>query len=83
MVSSGSLLSNFIVFVLYNSIIFVSTWNMIHSQHDGAPAHFAVNVKEYLNEQFRQRWIGRGGPVPWPARSPDLTPMNFLSSGVT
>lgn len=22
-------------------------------------------------------WIGRGGPVPWPARSPDLNPLDF------
>lgn len=46
-------------------------------QHDGAPAHFAAEVRNYLNEYFRNRWIGRGGPVPWPPRSPDLTPLDF------
>ncbi|KAJ8868768.1 hypothetical protein PR048_030308 [Dryococelus australis] len=25
-----------------------------------------------------RRWIGRGGPVPWPTRSPDLCPSDFL-----
>lgn len=46
-------------------------------QHDGCPAHFRISVREWLNETFPQRWIGRGGPIPWPARSPDLTPCDF------
>ncbi|KAJ8875369.1 hypothetical protein PR048_023264 [Dryococelus australis] len=25
-----------------------------------------------------RRWIGRGGPVAWPTRSPDLPPLDFL-----
>lgn len=47
-------------------------------QHDGAPAHFRRDVRAYLSETFGERWIGRGGPVPWPARSPDLTPLDFF-----
>jgi len=39
--------------------------------HDGAPTHFVHNVREHLNTVFGQRWIGRGGPVAWPSRSPD------------
>ncbi|XP_046145770.1 uncharacterized protein LOC123989136 [Osmia bicornis bicornis] len=35
-------------------------------QHDGAPAHYATNVRAYLDEAFQDRWIGRGGPVAWP-----------------
>jgi hypothetical protein len=27
------------------------------------------------------RWIGRGGPINWPARSLDLTPMDFFFWG--
>lgn len=47
-------------------------------QHDGAPAHFAARVRQYLNENFPGRWIGRGSPtLAWPARSPDLTPLDF------
>ena len=42
------------------------------------PAHCAITVREYLNEVFPGRWIGRGSPVlpaplAWPPRSPDLT----------
>lgn len=50
-------------------------------QHDGAPAHFALPVRHYLNEIFPNRWIGRGGPVHWPARSPDLTPLDYFLWG--
>ncbi|KAJ4439019.1 hypothetical protein ANN_14975 [Periplaneta americana] len=28
---------------------------------------------EYLDSAFHDRWIGRGGPLSWPARSPDLS----------
>lgn len=50
-------------------------------QHDGCPAHYSVLVREYLNEVFPGRWIGRGGVVPWPARSPDLSPNDFFLWG--
>jgi len=50
-------------------------------QHDGAPAHFGNVVTDFLNMTYRQRWIGRGGPVPWPARSPDLNPLDFFFWG--
>lgn len=47
-------------------------------QHDGAPAHCTSDVRDFLNERFPNRWIGRGGPVAWPARSPDPTKMDFF-----
>lgn len=50
-------------------------------QLDGCPAHFANNVKEYLNEAYPYRWIGRGSLFPWPARSPDLTCVDFYLWG--
>ena len=34
-----------------------------------------------INARFPNRWIGRGGPVQWPPRSPDLTPMDFFLWG--
>lgn len=49
--------------------------------HDGAPAHFFIAVREHLNRTFGQRWIGRGGPVAWPPRSPDLNPLDFYLWG--
>ena len=47
-------------------------------QQDGAPPHFARDVRQYLDSQFPQRWIGRGGPIRWALRSPDLTPLDFF-----
>jgi hypothetical protein len=44
-----------------------------------APPHFSRNVREMLDKQYAQRWIGRGGPHHWPARSPDLN-LNHLKS---
>jgi hypothetical protein len=43
-------------------------------QHDGA-WHTALMSSEFLNEIFGNRWIGRLGPITWPPRSPDLTPL--------
>ena len=49
--------------------------------HDGAPAHFARTSRDSLNVRFPNRWIGRSGPIHWPARSPDLNPMDFYLWG--
>jgi len=45
----------------------------MYFQQDGCPAHFAREVREWLDRRFGPRWIGRNGPVLWPPRSPDLT----------
>lgn len=63
-------------------------------QLDGAPPHFGIAVREWLNTNYPQRWIGRLGrndmnndvvngigPVAWPPRSPDLNPLDFYVWG--
>ena len=50
-------------------------------QQDGAPPHWGLEVRHFLNEQFPNRWIGRDGPIHWAARSPDLTPLDFFVWG--
>lgn len=50
-------------------------------QLDGCPAHYSRPVRNWLNIHYPERWIGRGGPVAWPARSPDLTPLDFFLWG--
>lgn len=50
-------------------------------QHDGCPAHNARINREHLDITFLGRWIGRGGPIHWPARSPDLTPLDYYLWG--
>jgi len=44
---------------------------------DGAPPDFSCFVTDVLNERFPDAWIGRGVPIPWPTRRPDLPPLDF------
>ncbi|KAJ4435403.1 hypothetical protein ANN_18018 [Periplaneta americana] len=53
----------------------------IHFLHGGAPAHFSRTARRYLERRFPDRWIGRGGPIAWPPRSPDLNPLDFYLWG--
>ncbi|CAK9803084.1 hypothetical protein ANTQUA_LOCUS3575 [Anthophora quadrimaculata] len=55
--------------------------NQIIFQNDGCPAHQRLTVRNFLNEQFPNRWIGRSGPILWPPRSPDLTPVDYYVWG--
>lgn len=54
----------------------------VHFQQDGAPPHYSLIVRNWLDQHFTDRWMGRRGPVEWPARSPDLTPPDFFLWGV-
>lgn len=62
----------------------ISQWDNVADiifQQDGAPPHFAIIVRDWLDEHFPGRWLGRRGPHEWPARSPDLTPCDFFLWG--
>ena len=48
---------------------------------DGAPPHFSKDVRAWLHNTFPERWMGRRGPIEWPPRSPDLTPLDFFLWG--
>lgn len=50
-------------------------------QQDGAPPHTAGIITNYLNNNFQNHWIGLRGPIPWPARSPDITLCDFYLWG--
>jgi hypothetical protein len=50
----------------------------IYFQQDGSPVHFSKQVRAWLDEKFDGRWVGRGGPISWAPRSPDLTPLDFF-----
>jgi transposase len=53
----------------------------LYFQQDGASIHSTQEVTEWLNEEFGQQWIGRYSENPWPARSPDLNPLDFFLWG--
>lgn len=51
-------------------------------QQDDAPPHPSLGVRGYLDAKFPGRWIGHGGSINWPPRSPDMmTPLDFLLWG--
>lgn len=50
-------------------------------QQDGAPPHNGREVTELLNEIFPNKWIGNRGFIRWPARSPDLNPLDYFLWG--
>ncbi|XP_011698897.1 PREDICTED: putative nuclease HARBI1 [Wasmannia auropunctata] len=58
---------------------------LISTQHiqkrDKVPPHNSRIVQQTLNDRFFHKWIGHGGPRNWPARSPDLNPMDFFLWG--
>jgi len=53
----------------------------MYFQHDRAPPHFSCGVRNFLNYHFPGRWIGRGSPHIWPARSLDLSPLDYCVWG--
>jgi hypothetical protein len=44
--------------------------------------YYVCFVREYLDDAFENRWIGRRGTIEWPARSPGLTPLDFFPLGL-
>ncbi|GFU61987.1 uncharacterized protein TNCV_4022701 [Trichonephila clavipes] len=50
-------------------------------QQDGATCHTARATIDLLKETFGDRLISRFGPVNWPPRSCDLTPLDYFLCG--
>ena len=54
---------------------------------NGAPPHWILRVRQFLNTALPDRWIGRSNQddrvfMPWPPTSPELTPCDFFFWGV-
>ncbi|GFX14225.1 uncharacterized protein TNCV_1767191 [Trichonephila clavipes] len=50
-------------------------------QQDGATCHTARATIDLLKDTFGDRLISRFGPVNWPPRSCDLTPLDYILWG--
>lgn len=50
-------------------------------QQDEAPPHHSRAVRDLLGEKLPDFWIGKGGFEDWPARSPDVTSLEFFLRG--
>lgn len=59
----------------------LATRRIMWFMHDGAPPYVTVNVRNYLNLYFPNRWLGRHGPIAWPPRSPDMNPVDYFFWG--
>jgi hypothetical protein len=62
----------------------VSGWENIDElvfMPNGAPPHFALSVRSWLDRKFPGRWLGRRGPQEWPEIIPDLKPFDFFLWG--
>lgn len=78
----GNLTSDGYLHILEENLVEeIANMNEVYFQQDGAPCHNARRVREFLNEHFRDNWLGTNGPVRWPPRSPDLTPLDFFFWG--
>lgn len=50
-------------------------------QQDGATCHTARETMDILLNEFGEQFISRFGPVDWPPRSCDLTPLDYFLWG--
>ncbi|GFS57854.1 uncharacterized protein TNCV_2909401 [Trichonephila clavipes] len=60
--------------------------NNFISYQDGAPPHWHLSVRDWLNITVPNQWIGHKEPpdkacIAWPRRSSDLTPLTFICGG--
>jgi hypothetical protein len=47
-------------------------------QLDGAPPHLSHHVCAFLDREFPDCWIRRGGHIPYSSYFPDLTSLDFF-----
>ena len=66
---------------LDNTPVLEAVRNNLIWQQDGAPPHYGLIVRSFLDEKSEE-WIGRRGKIDWPPRSPDLTPCDFSMWGI-
>jgi hypothetical protein len=59
----------------------LNTREQLIYQQDGAPPHNSGTVRTFLDEHFPNQWVATYGPIAWPPRSPDLTPLDFFLWG--
>lgn len=52
----------------------------LHFQQNEVPAYKAAIIIKCLNTNFGQRWIGTISFIKWPARSPDITPLDYFGT---
>ncbi|GFV37825.1 DDE_3 domain-containing protein [Trichonephila clavipes] len=75
-ISDRALITNFFIPELNNHDV-----QELWFQQDGATCHTARATIDLLKDTFDDRLISRFGPVNWPPRSCDLTPLDYFLRG--
>ncbi|GFV90201.1 uncharacterized protein TNCV_4379171 [Trichonephila clavipes] len=70
------MITNFFILELNNQDV-----QELWFQQDGATCHTARATIDLLKDTFGDRLISRFGPVNWPPRSCDLTPLDYFLWG--
>ena len=68
--------------VVWPKVRAVATRKEYYFQQDGATVHTTVAVRKFLADKFGPRVISRLTDTIWPAKSPDLSPLDFWFWGV-
>jgi len=50
-------------------------------QLDGEPSHFSQHICAFLDREFPDYWIRRGGPISWPPLLSRFDPLDFIGWG--
>lgn len=74
---NGEAYLNVLKEVLWPAIRRSATARQFWFQQDGATIHTTQAARTWLSSKFGRRVISRLTDRPWPARSPDLTPVDF------
>jgi hypothetical protein len=64
--------------VLENFFLHLEEDEVRSFQQDGALLHYRNFDHDAFSERFPGNWKGRAGPITWPLRSPDLTPLDLF-----
>jgi hypothetical protein len=46
-------------------------------RHENDLPNYHRSVTSFPDATFHNKWVGRGGQIRWPPRSPDLPPLDF------
>ena len=55
--------------------------NSVIFQQNDASRHYALMIRMFLDANFKDRLIGRVDHISWPARSSNLSPLDFIHWG--
>ena len=74
---NGKVYFNFVKNTLWPAVRARATQKQYWYQHDGATCHVTTECLEFLHSKFGHRILSRRLDHHWPAKSPDLSPIDF------